>query len=84
MSIPEIKVETIELTPSWQDILPTWLMMFEQAILGNCTNPDLIRANAKQELRRMAQAADKWNAHCRDNIEADAAEMQRVNEELRP
>jgi hypothetical protein len=51
----------VNLTPRWTEILPTWLMMFEQAITGDCTNPDLVRANAKEELRRMAEAADKWN-----------------------
>lgn len=50
--------ETIDLTPTWESILPTWLMLFEQAIEGDCTNPDLIKANARKELTRMAQAAD--------------------------
>jgi hypothetical protein len=51
----------INLTPRWTEILPTWLMMFEQAITGDCTDPDLIRQNAKEELRRMAEAADNFN-----------------------
>ena len=53
----------IDVTPTWAQILPTWLMMFEQAVEGNCTNPDLVKANARAEFFRMAEAADKWNAH---------------------
>lgn len=51
----------VNLTPRWTEILPTWLMIFEQAITGDCTNPDLIRSNTKEELRRMAQGADNFN-----------------------
>jgi hypothetical protein len=51
----------IDMTPSWVEILPTWLMMFEQAVEGNCSNPALIKDNARKELRRMAEAADRWN-----------------------
>lgn len=56
----------IDLTPTWSAILPTWLMMYRQAITGDCTNPSLIRANAEAEFKRMAEAADKWNAHCKE------------------
>ena len=60
----------IDLTPTWAQILPTWLMMYRQAVLGDCTNPDLVKANAVKEFERMADAADKWNAHCKA-LEAD-------------
>lgn len=59
-------METIDLTPTWEEILPMWLMMYRQAVTGDCTNPSLIRENAEKEFRRMAQAADKWNALCRE------------------
>lgn len=55
-------MEYIDLTPTWESILPTWLMLYRQAVLGDCTNPTLIRENAEAELLRMAQAADRWNA----------------------
>lgn len=51
----------VNLTPRWTEILPTWLMLFEQAVTGNCMNPDLIKDNAKQEFRRMAEAADRYH-----------------------
>lgn len=50
----------VDLTPRWEEILPTWLMMFEQAARGDCSNPDLVKGNAREELRRMAQAADRY------------------------
>lgn len=55
----------VDLTPSWVQILPTWLMMYEHAAKGDCTDPDLIKANTKAELTRMAKAADSWNQHCK-------------------
>lgn len=55
----------IDLDPTWQEILPAWLMLYRQAVLGDCTNPSLIRANAEAELRNMAKAADNWNEHCK-------------------
>jgi len=55
----------VDCTPTWRAILPTWLMMYRQAIEGDCSNPDLIKANAIAEFERMADAADKWNAHCK-------------------
>jgi len=54
-------MQYVNLVPRWTEILPTWLMMFEQAVTGGCTNPDLVKDNTKQELRRMAQAADNFN-----------------------
>lgn len=34
-------------------------MMYRQAILGDCTNPDLVKENATSELKRMAALADE-------------------------
>jgi hypothetical protein len=50
----------IDMTPTWVEILPTWLMMFEQAIIGGCSNPDLIKSNARGELAKMAAQADRF------------------------
>jgi hypothetical protein len=55
--------EYVDMTPTWRAILPTWLMMYKQAIEGDCTNPDLVKANARAEFFRMADAADQWNKH---------------------
>ena len=54
-------VDYIDLTPTWKQILPTWLMMYGQAVTGDCSNPDLIKENATTELKRMAEAADNFN-----------------------
>jgi len=56
----------VDVTPTWVAILPTWLMMYRQAVLGNCANPDMVKENAVGEFTRMAEAADKWNAHVRE------------------
>ena len=50
----------VNLTPRWVEILPTWLMIYRQAINGNCMNPDLQLKNAREELTRMAEAADRY------------------------
>ena len=55
----------VDVTPRWVDILPTWLMLYRNAIEGSCTDPGLVRSNAVTELTRMAEAADKWNEHVR-------------------
>lgn len=47
--------EYIDLTPTWEQILPALL-----AVLENGTDEG--RKTVKEELRRMAQAADRWNA----------------------
>lgn len=53
-------VETINLTPRWAVILPTWLMMYRQAVTGDCSNPDVVKENATKEFERMAEAADRY------------------------
>jgi hypothetical protein len=70
-------------------------MMLEQSITGDCTDPDLVKLNAKTELRRMAEAADNYNdlvAYLRqsdtlnwdDEIFANAAKIGRsLNESER-
>ena len=48
----------IDVTPTWSAVLPLLLAGMEHG-----TNE--ARDAAKIELRRMAAAADKWNAHAR-------------------
>jgi hypothetical protein len=50
------KTVTIDLTPTWSGILPALLALLEAG--GEA------RATAEKELRKMADAADKWNAYC--------------------
>lgn len=53
------KIRTIDMTPTWEGILPVILYGLENGPAHN-------RDNLKEELRRMAEAADKWNAHCKE------------------
>jgi hypothetical protein len=53
--------KTLDLTPLWQGILPGLLLIIEDK--GMHKN---VKEEARIELRRMAQAADKWNAHVKD------------------
>lgn len=62
-------VETIDLTPTWVQILPQWLFLYEQAILGKTKDNETIRKNAEIEFKRMAEAADRWNDHLRSQLE---------------
>jgi hypothetical protein len=55
----------IDLTPTWQQILPTWLNLYRMAVRGEVGDPHLVKNNAESEFRTMAEAADKWNAHCK-------------------
>ncbi|HVK79908.1 MAG TPA: hypothetical protein VM915_04785 [Verrucomicrobiae bacterium] len=50
---------TIDITPTWADLLPALLAVIESGKFEG-------RKMAEQELRSMAEAADKWNAHCRE------------------
>lgn len=56
---PRVAQRVIDVTPTWSALLP---LLLEIAANGNTTDA---RWTAKAELMRMAQAADKWNAHCR-------------------
>lgn len=49
-------MESINLTPTWSDLLPAMFAALEQ---GN----EKGRAVIKAEMGRMAEAADRWNAH---------------------
>jgi hypothetical protein len=47
-------METIELTPTWQGVLPILLAALEDGTKEG-------KRIAREELRRMAEAADKFN-----------------------
>lgn len=46
-------METVDMTPTWRQLLPTWLSMV------SAPNEE-IHTNFAAEMRRMAQAADFW------------------------
>ena len=52
-------MRTIDLTPTWSAVLPAWLAVAEQGYRTH--NLELI-SNFVAEMRRMAEAADRWNA----------------------
>lgn len=51
-----MKTKTVDLTPTWREILPALLALLE---MGET------RQVALDELSRMAQAADSWNEMAR-------------------
>ena len=61
--------ETFDMTPTWAALLPAML-----AVLDNPDESfDVMNAkmNIRHELRRMARAADLWNAKAKDDNETD-------------
>ena len=52
------KPRTIDITPTWAALLPVF-----RAVLDNGTDEG--KRMAWEELARMAEAADQWNAHCK-------------------
>ena len=70
--------EYIDLTPTWEEILPTWFMLYESAIRGECTNNALVLDNAKQQFKIMAQATDKWNSLCKTLATAEAKAIEEL------
>lgn len=59
------EAKTIDITKTWAGMLP--LLM--AAITDGTANG---QRTAKEELARMAQAADHWNAHCKREKAGDA------------
>ena len=49
--------QTVDVTPTWRALVPLLVALAE--------NPNT-QHDALMELGRMAEAADKWNAHCRE------------------
>jgi len=55
----EQQPQTIDCTPSWAGILNWYITVLQD---GNAEGQKI----AKEELRRMAAAADNWVAHCKE------------------
>jgi len=73
-------MQYIDLTPKWQEILPVWQRIVEDAT--RTLKPHQLQ-RFWAEMRRMAEAADRWGAYCAAVDEAaGAAEMERINEGL--
>lgn len=49
-------MKTIDLTPTWSEILPTLLIILRDASPKG-------QSSAVEELKNMARAADMWNEH---------------------
>lgn len=67
--------ETIDITPSWADLLPLFLAVIRD---GNAEGQQTITA----ELRRMAQAADLWNTEADRLVSALRFVLNDHNSEL--
>lgn len=55
----KLQMQTIDITPTWAGITTLILANIES---GSAQG----RKIAIEELQRMAEAADKWNAHCKE------------------
>jgi hypothetical protein len=55
-------METIDCTPTWEGLLPMMIYMLDPKNVQKDKREE-VRANITAEFQRMAQAADKWNAH---------------------
>lgn len=53
----------IDMTPTWTGILPTWQMIVNDAV--KVKKPEQMERFWK-EMQTMAEAADKWNALCKE------------------
>lgn len=66
--------EYIDVTPTWEEILPTWLHIAAQAYAGlnepeshsHIETYEKQRVNFEAQMLFMARAADKWNAHVKE------------------
>lgn len=63
--------ETMDCTPTWAGLLPMMLELYAQfnkaMYKAKCMQQDTDNYNNNRtEFLRMAQAADKWNAHCKE------------------
>lgn len=54
-------METLDLTPKWSEILPALLAVSQDGTIHG-------KNAAAHEMRRMAQAADKWNDCAADMV----------------
>ena len=51
---------TIDMTPTWESLVPVLAHIVRHAKTNGA------RDDIMKELKNMAQAADRWNAHCRE------------------
>lgn len=58
------KILTVDLTPRWTDILSLLLGFYDGKIVVKAKRAEN-REYAIKEFRRMAEAADAWNDHCK-------------------
>lgn len=54
-------MQTIDMTPTWRGLLPLMLELWQTKKVRNADDLQLL----KKEFAKMAEAADKWNEHCR-------------------
>jgi hypothetical protein len=64
-------MQTVDLTPTWSDILPAML-----AVLDNKEAPASSHEFIRSELENMAKVADKWVAHIKEGHEKWLAERE--------
>lgn len=53
--------KTINLTPTWESLVPILAHIVRHAKTNRAVDDSM------KELQKMAQAADRWNAYCKEN-----------------
>jgi hypothetical protein len=53
--------KTIDVTPTWESVVPVLAHIIRHATTNGAVD-DIMK-----ELKKMAQAADRWNAYCQEN-----------------
>jgi hypothetical protein len=55
-------MKTIDMTPTWSALVPMLSLVLQQ------TDSEKTREEITLELVKMAMAADRWNAHCKEQM----------------
>jgi len=72
-------MKSIDCTPTWEGLLPMLLELYEAKNVKPAKRAET-RKEMGIELRRMAQAADKWNAHVKDMEAATSPELETLGD----
>jgi hypothetical protein len=55
-------MKTIDLTPTWASLVPVLVQILQHS------ESESSKRDIADELTKMARAADRWNAHCKEKI----------------
>jgi hypothetical protein len=55
-------MKTIDMTPTWASLVPALIHILQHS------ESESSKHDIADELTKMARAADRWNAHCKEQI----------------